>query len=71
MRITANIDADAFLLVHNYMRARRVRLGKALSELVRKGIDAPRPTRRVNGLLVVDLRKDSPRVTTRQVRNLL
>ena len=68
MRITVNIDDDSLLLVKKYMKTRQVRLGEALSELVRQGLNASLPTRRVNGLLVFDLKKGSPRVTTKKVR---
>lgn len=71
MRITVSIDDDSLLLVSKYMKIRQVRLGKALSELVRQALDVPLPMRRVNGLLVFDLGKGSPRVTTKKVRSLL
>jgi len=62
MRTTLNLDDDVLLLVKQYASARRVSLGKALSELARKGLNAQLPTRRVNGLLVFDPGKDSPKV---------
>jgi hypothetical protein len=46
-------------------------LGKALSELVRRGLNSSVPTRRVNGLLIFDPKNESPRVTTKKVRDLL
>jgi hypothetical protein len=45
-------------------------MGKALSELVRRGIGAPPKTRRVNGLVVFDLPEESPTVTSEQVKKL-
>jgi hypothetical protein len=71
MQITVNIDDDSPLLVKKYMKMRQLRLGEALSELVRQGMNAPIPTRRVNGLLVFDPKKGSPRVTTKKVLSLL
>jgi hypothetical protein len=71
MRITVNIDHDSLLLVKKYMGVRHVRLGKALSELVRRGLNEVPPTRRVNGLIVFDFKKGYPRVTTKKVRSLL
>lgn len=71
MRITVNIDDDSLHLVKKYMKMRQMRLGEALSELIRQGMNAPIPTRRVNGLLVVDPKKGSPRMTTEKVLNLL
>jgi hypothetical protein len=70
MRTTINLDDDIAVMVKQYAESRAVGLGKAVSELVRRGISATRPTRTMNGLLVFDLPTDSPRVTTRTVREL-
>jgi hypothetical protein len=70
MRTTINLDDDVISIVKRYAESRAVGLGKALSELVRRGIAAHLPTRTVNGLLVFDPPGDSPRVTTRMVREL-
>jgi hypothetical protein len=45
-------------------------LGKAVSALVRRGLDAPLQTRIVNGLHVVVLPEDSPVVTAEHVKKL-
>ena len=71
MRITVEIDDDTLLVVKKYMKAWRMPLGKALSELVRRGLNSSVPTRRVNGLLIFDPKNESPRVTTKKVRDLL
>ena len=70
MRTTINLDDDVASIVRQYAESRSIALGKAVSELVRRGMNASRPTRMVNGLLVVDLPPDSPRVTTSRVREL-
>jgi hypothetical protein len=70
MRTTINLDDDVMPVVKQYAESRALGLGKAVSELVRRGINASRPTRTVNGLLVFDLPPDSPRVTTNMVRKL-
>ena len=70
MRTTLNLDDDVASIVKQYAEVRSLALGKAVSELVRKGITASLPTRSVNGLLVFDLPPDSPRVTTAKVREL-
>ena len=70
MRTTINLDDDVALVVKQYAASRALGLGKAVSELVRRGIRASLPTRTVNGLLVFDLPPDSPRVTTNTVREL-
>lgn len=70
MRTTLSIDDDVVPLVQQYARSRSVPMGKAVSELVRRGLSLPRPTRMMNGLQVFDLPKDSPRVTSEFVKNL-
>jgi hypothetical protein len=70
MRTTINLDDDIAPMVKQYAESRAVGLGKAISELVRRGIRAAHPTRTVNGLLVFDLPPNSPRVDTRTVREI-
>lgn len=70
MRTTLNLDDDVLPLVKAYAKKRTLGLGRAVSELVRRGIRASHPTRMVNGILVFDLPPDSPRVTTEHVRDL-
>jgi len=70
MRTTINLDDDIFRVVKQYAAGRSVALGKAVSELVRRGLSAPRPTRIVNGLHVVVLPPDSPPVSTEHVKKL-
>ena len=41
MRTTLNLDDDAFELAKNYAKDRSITLGKALSELVRRGSPHP------------------------------
>lgn len=70
MRTTIALDDDVFALVQRYAQDRSLRLGKAVSELVRRGFAVQRPTRTLNGLQVFALPPDSPRVTTVRVRAL-
>lgn len=70
MRTTLNLDDDLLSVVKQYAETRSLGLGKAVSELVRRGIAAPVPTRMVNGLLIFDPPGDSPKVTTKMVREL-
>ena len=55
MRTTLNLDDDALKTLKSYAKGRRLALGKAASELVRRGVDAPLRTRTVNGIQVVVL----------------
>jgi len=67
---TLSLDDDVFPLVKRYAEGRSLKLGKAVSELVRKGLKAPVQTRVVNGFHVVVLPPDSPPVTTEDVKRL-
>jgi hypothetical protein len=70
MRTTLNLDDDALEIVRQYSQARSVALGKAASELVRKGYTSPTPTRIVNGIVVFDIPPDSPKITVERVKEL-
>ncbi len=70
MRTTLSLDDDVFRAVKEYAEARSVAMGKALSDLVRRGLDAPVKTRVINGLVVFDLPEDSERVTSERVKEL-
>jgi len=71
MRTTLSLDDDVFEEVKTYAKSRDVALGKAVSELVRRGLQAPLRTRIVNGFHVVDLPPDSPPVSSEDVKKLL
>ena len=70
MRTTLNLDVDALELLREYSHARTLALGKAASELLRKGAAAQTPTRLVHGFVVFDVPPDSPRITTERIREL-
>jgi len=70
MRTTLSLDDDVLREVKVYAESRDIALGKAVSELVRRGLAAPLRTRLVNGFHVVDLPPDSPVVTSEHVRKL-
>ena len=64
------MDDDVFREVKAYAESRDVAIGKAVSELVRRGLRAPLRTHLVNGFQVVDLPPDSPPVSTEDVEKL-
>lgn len=70
MRTTISLDDDIVVQVKQYAKSRSLRLGKAVSELVRRGIRQQRPTRSMNGLQVFDLPENSPPVTRKHVEDL-
>jgi hypothetical protein len=70
MRTTISLDDEAFQIAREYAQRRELGIGKAISELVRRGASQSRPTREKNGLRVFDLPKDSPPVTAKRVKQL-
>jgi hypothetical protein len=71
MRTTLNLDDDAIEILRQYSQTRSLALGKAASELVRKGAAAPVQMRMVNGFCTVVLPKGGKKITTEQVKRLL
>jgi hypothetical protein len=71
MRTTLNLDEDAFRLLREYSEARSLALGKAASELVRRGAAAPVRMEMVNGFCQVVLPKRSRKITSERVKQLL
>jgi hypothetical protein len=71
MRTTLNIDDDVFGEVKQYAESRSVALGRAVSELIRRGLKYPLQTQLIDGIHVVVLPKNSPLVDTGQVKQLI
>lgn len=71
MRTTLTLSNDALELARKLARRKRVSLGEAVSELVRRGAQLPVPTVERQGLTVVRLPKGSARVTAAAVEDLL
>jgi hypothetical protein len=70
MRTTLHLDDDIVAEVKDYAQQRKIGMGKAVSDLVRRSLTMPHPTRTVNGLVVFDLPPDSPHITSRHVKEL-
>jgi hypothetical protein len=70
MRTTLSLDDDVFNLVTQQSKLRGVSLGKTVSDLVRRGLNAHTPSEEKSGLIMFRLPKDSPLVTTEQVRRI-
>ena len=70
MRTTLSLDDDVLEEVKTYAQNRDIALGKAVSELVRRGLTAPLQTRMINEFHVVDLPPGSPQITSEHVRKL-
>jgi hypothetical protein len=70
MRTTLTLDDDILELAARQARLRGVSLGKTVSDLMRRGVNASTPARDKDGLVVFHLPTDSPKVTTDDVRRI-
>lgn len=70
MRTTLSLDDDVFQELKAYAESRDLGLGKAASDLVRRGLHAPLHTRIVNGFHVAELPPESPSVSSARVKKL-
>lgn len=70
MRTTLVLDDDVLQEIRAYAQNHEITLGKAVSELVRRGLYAPLQTRVINDFHVVELPLGSPRVSIERVRKL-
>jgi hypothetical protein len=71
MRTTLNLDDDVVGQLKTFAEGRSMALGKAASDLMRRGLKAKVETRLVNGIHVVVLPPDSPKVSSEGVKQLL
>jgi len=70
MRTTLTLDDDVLEIAAQQAKLRGTSLGKVISDLARRGLNAPTPARNQGGLVVFQLPADSPTVTTETVRRL-
>lgn len=70
MRTTLSLDEDALASAQEFAQSRRISLGKAVSVLVRRGVAHRQVTKEMNGLRVFELPEDSPKVSSRRVKEL-
>jgi hypothetical protein len=71
MRTTLNLDDDALDILRSYSETRSLPLGKAASELVRRGANAPVQMEKVDGFWRVILPPGGRKITTEDVKRLL
>lgn len=70
MRTTISLDDDVLREVRAFAESRDIALGKAVSDLLRRGLRAPLQTRLVNGFHVVELPPGSDPISTEKVKGL-
>jgi hypothetical protein len=71
MRTTLTIEDDAFAKAQAYANARALKLGQAVSELIRRGTADKLPMKQKNGAWIFELPPDTPRVTAKQVKDMM
>lgn len=71
MRTTLTLEDDVIEMARRHARRRRITLGKAVSDLIRKGVRRPLVTVEGNGLKVARLAEGSPAIKSEQVVKLL
>lgn len=70
MRTTITIDDDIAEIAARQAEARGISLGKTISDLVRRGLNAPTACTHEQGVVVFKLPPDSPVVTADHVRRI-
>lgn len=71
MRTTATLEEDAMRAAALFAERQGISLGKAASELIRRGSGCQLGIRTVNGLPIFDVPEDFPKISAEQVRELL
>ena len=71
MRTTLTLEDDAFSTAQAYAKARAIKLGQAISELILRGSAGKVPMKQTGGVWVFDLPANTPKVTAAQVKQLL
>jgi hypothetical protein len=71
MRTTLTLSDDAIDIARRLARHKRMSLGEAVSELVRRGAEVPVATTERQGLAVVRLPRNSERVSAAAIEELL
>ncbi len=71
MRTTLNLEDDAFATAQAYAKARAIKLGQAVSELIRRSSVEKMPFKQEGGVWVFALPADTPTATHAQVKELL
>jgi hypothetical protein len=71
MRTTFTLDDDAAALAQNYAKARSLRLGKAVSELIRRASAPPMTLKRKGEVWVIQAPPGTPKLSSEQVKDML
>lgn len=70
MRTTLHLDEEAYRIALRHAKARKIGIGRAVSDLILCGSKAEMPVKQTAGLLVFDPPKDFPKITPERVKRL-
>ena len=70
MRTTLHLDDEAYKVAMQHAKIRKIGLGRAVSDLIRRGAQSEMPVKEKGGLLVFDPPKGLPKITVEQVKRL-
>lgn len=71
MRTTFTLDDDAAALARNYAKARSLRLGKAVSDLIRRASAPPMTLKKKGEAWVIQAPSGTPMLSSPQVKDML
>jgi len=71
MRTTITLDDDICKEAADRAKILKTSLGKAVSDLARRGLCVVPPVKRINDLVVFDPPKGAPKITMRRVKDAL
>jgi hypothetical protein len=71
MRTTLTLDDDILKEAADRARILKTSLGKAVSDLARRGLQVAPPVKRIGDLAVFDPPKGAPKITMRKLRDAL
>ena len=71
MRTTLTLDDDVMTEVARRAETLHISLGKAVSDLIRRGLQVAPPVRSIDGLMVFDPPEGSPKITSARVKDAL
>jgi hypothetical protein len=71
MRTTFTLDDDAAELARTYAKARSLRLGQAVSELIRRASAPPMTLKKKGQLWVIPATPGAPKVSSEQIKAII
>lgn len=71
MRTTFTLDDDAAALAKNFAQANALRLGQAVSELIRRASAPPMNLKKKGEVWVIPAKPGAPKVSAQQIKDII